>query len=138
MKVALVTVPSRNDAKALPVLGTNGAWVPTVLLNPLDPFGGEHGVGFLLIRPSDWHAWVADVPVLGLREGGVGLAPAGGDAIPAITPEMRSAALADVERLRAAIIAGKVRPPATLDELARFKPPDPAELGLAHAVAARP
>jgi basic membrane protein A len=76
--------------------------------------------------------------VLGLREGGVGLAPAGGDAIAAITPEMRSAALADVERLRAAIIAGRVRPPATLDELARFKPPDPAELGLAHAVAARP
>src|SRR6267143_2203015 len=59
--------------------------------------------------------------VLGLREGGVGLAPAGGDAIATITPEMRSAALADVERLRAAIIAGKVRPPATLDELARFK-----------------
>ena len=75
---------------------------------------------------------------LGLREGGVGLAPAGGDAIATITPELRAAALADVEKLRAAIIAGKVQAPATLDELAKFTPPDPAALGLAHAVAARP
>jgi basic membrane protein A len=76
--------------------------------------------------------------VLGLGENGVGLAPAGGDAIPAITPELRAAAFADVEKLRAAIIAGKVQAPATLDELAKFAPPDPAALGLAHAVAARP
>jgi soluble lytic murein transglycosylase-like protein len=38
----------------LPILGR----VPD-LLNPL---GGEHGVGFLLILPSDWHAWVRQVP----------------------------------------------------------------------------
>jgi basic membrane protein A len=75
---------------------------------------------------------------LGLRENGVGLAPAGGDALPAVTAEMRAAALADVEKLRAAIIAGKAQAPATLDELAKFAPPDPAALGLAHAVAARP
>jgi hypothetical protein len=30
---------------------------------PWDPLGGEHGVGFLLIRPSDWRAWVKDVPI---------------------------------------------------------------------------
>src|SRR5262245_23208574 len=44
------------------VLGASrvfGNWV----VNPLDPLGGEHGVGFLLIRPSDWRAWVKDVPV---------------------------------------------------------------------------
>jgi basic membrane protein A len=75
---------------------------------------------------------------LGLRENGVGLAPAGGDALPSITPELRAAALADVEKLRAAIIAGKVQAPASLDELAKFAPPDPGALGLAHAVAARP
>jgi hypothetical protein len=37
-----------------------------------------------------------------------------------------------------AIISGKVQAPATLDELAKFAPPDPAALGLARAVAARP
>jgi NlpC/P60 family/Transglycosylase SLT domain len=38
----------------LPILGR----VPD-LLNPL---GGEHGMGFLLILPSDWRAWVKEVP----------------------------------------------------------------------------
>jgi basic membrane protein A len=73
--------------------------------------------------------------VLGLKEDGVGLAPLGGDFV---KPAARGAAMADVEKLRAAIVAGKLWVPATLDELARFTPADPAALGLAHAVAARP
>ncbi len=66
--------------------------------------------------------------VLGLKEGGVGLAPLGAGADPG--------ALADVEKLKDAIIAGKILVPATLDELAKFQAPSPATLGLAHAVAA--
>ncbi len=73
--------------------------------------------------------------VLGLKEDGVGLAPLGGDFV---KPAARGAAMADVEKLRAAIVAGKLWVPATLDELARFTRADPAALGLAHAVAARP
>lgn len=69
--------------------------------------------------------------VLGLKEDGVGLAPVE----KGMAPE---AALADVEKLRAAVIEGKVKAPATLDELARFTPGDAAALGLSHAVAARP
>ena len=66
--------------------------------------------------------------LLGLKEGGVGLAPLGafGDA----------GALADVEKLKAAIIAGRIAVPATLEELAKFQPPAPAAFGLAHAAAA--
>jgi basic membrane protein A and related proteins len=71
--------------------------------------------------------------VMGLREGGVGLAPVG-EMVP---PAQRAAALEDVERLRAALIAGKLQAPATLDELAKFMPQDPAALGLTHAVAAK-
>jgi cell wall-associated NlpC family hydrolase len=37
-----------------PIVG----WVPDIV----DPSGGEHGVGFLLIMPSNWRAWVSDVP----------------------------------------------------------------------------
>jgi len=67
--------------------------------------------------------------VLGLRDDGVGLAP--------VMAGMASAStLADVEKLRAAIIEGRLQAPATLDELAKFKPLDPAGLGL--AVAAHP
>ena len=69
--------------------------------------------------------------VLGLREGGVGLAQVNAALAP---PD----AMADVEKLRAALIDGKVKAPATLDELAKFVPAAPAALGLAHAVAARP
>lgn len=69
--------------------------------------------------------------VLGLKEDGVGLAQ--------VTPGMAPpAALADVEKLRAALIAGRLQAPATLDELAKFVPSDPASLGLSNAVAARP
>ncbi|MCA1827683.1 MAG: BMP family ABC transporter substrate-binding protein [Myxococcales bacterium] len=68
--------------------------------------------------------------VLGLREGGVGLAPIGAGLA---SPE----AVADVEKLRAAIVAGKVAVPATIEELAKFTPADPSSLGLTHAVATR-
>jgi hypothetical protein len=34
------------------------------------------------------------------------------------------------------VVAKRVDVPATLDELGRFRPPDAASLGLAHAVAA--
>src|SRR5712692_9108945 len=61
--------------------------------------------------------------VLGLKEDGVGLAPVAAGMAPA-------SALADVVRLRAALIAGKLHAPATLDELAKFAPADPAALGL--------
>ena len=73
---------------------------------------------------------------LGLAEGGVGLAPLGGDVDPAITPQRKAEAMQDVEKLRADIIARKLVVPATLDDLDRFAPPSPAELGLLHAVAA--
>lgn len=55
--------------------------------------------------------------VLGLRDGGVGLAP--------ITVDFpgKDAAVARVEKLRQAIIAGQIKVPATLDELAGFAPP---------------
>jgi basic membrane protein A len=54
--------------------------------------------------------------VLGLREGGVGLAPVG-EMVPAAE---REKALAGVEKLRAQIVAGKLAVPATLDELSKF------------------
>ncbi|HET7785159.1 MAG TPA: BMP family ABC transporter substrate-binding protein [Myxococcales bacterium] len=54
--------------------------------------------------------------VLGLREGGVGLAPIG-EMVPA---EQREAARAEVERLRAQIVSGALSVPATAEELARF------------------
>ena len=47
---------------------------------------------------------------LGLKEGGVGLAPVG----EMIAPDARAAALADVEKLRGAIVAGKLQAPATI------------------------
>ena len=55
--------------------------------------------------------------VLGLKEGGVGLAP--------VTLDFpnKEAALARVERLRKAVIDGKIRVPATLEELQSFSPP---------------
>jgi len=54
--------------------------------------------------------------VLGLREGGVGLAPIG----PMVQASARAEALADIERLRARIVAGQLEVPATLEQLARF------------------
>ena len=72
---------------------------------------------------------------LGLKEGGVGLAPLGGDAVPEINLERKAEAMADVEVLRAAIIAGSLKVPATPEEAERFAPPSPEALGLKHAVA---
>jgi basic membrane protein A and related proteins len=53
--------------------------------------------------------------VLGLREGGVGLAPVG-EMVPAA---QRDAALAEVERLRAQIVSGSLSVPSTVEELAK-------------------
>src|SRR5438067_1427971 len=54
--------------------------------------------------------------VLGLREGGVGLAPVG-----KMVPEaQREPALAQLDKLRTEIIEGRLAVPATLDELAKF------------------
>ena len=74
--------------------------------------------------------------VLGLAEGGVGLSPLGGDVDPAITPQRKAEAMADVEKLRAAIIAKKVIVPATPADAERFTPPSAASLGLQHTVQA--
>jgi basic membrane protein A len=68
---------------------------------------------------------------LGLKEGGVGLAPLGGDAIPEITPALKAAALADVEKIKAAIIAGAFAVPATIEEAEKFVAPSRETLGLA-------
>jgi basic membrane protein A len=76
--------------------------------------------------------------VLGLKDGAVGLAPLGGDAEPAIGPDLRAAAARDVELLRGAVMAGRIAVPATPEELSRFAPPPPEALGLRHAVARRP
>jgi basic membrane protein A and related proteins len=72
---------------------------------------------------------------LGLKEGGVGLAPLGGDAVPEITPQLKAQALAEVEKLKAAIIAGTLAVPATPDEAERFVPPSREALGLGMAPA---
>ncbi len=53
--------------------------------------------------------------VLGLKEGGVGLAPVA-ELVPAA---QRQAALAEVEKLGARIVSGELTVPATLDELAK-------------------
>ncbi len=54
--------------------------------------------------------------VLGLREGGVGLAPVG-EMVPLAR---REAALAEVARLRSRIVSGALAVPRNLDELAKF------------------
>jgi basic membrane protein A len=54
---------------------------------------------------------------LGLKEDGVALLPVGSE-----VPVSASAAEAEVARLRGELIAGRIVAPATLDELAKFKP----------------
>jgi basic membrane protein A len=76
--------------------------------------------------------------VLGLKEGAVGLTPLGGDAEPPIGPDLRAAAVRDVELLREAVVAGRIAVPATPEQLSRFAPPPPDTLGLHNAVAQRP
>ena len=73
---------------------------------------------------------------LGLAEGGVGLAPLGGDVDPSLTPAVRQAAMRDVEALRSAVVSGRIAVPATPQELARFDPPPREALGLASAAPA--
>lgn len=75
---------------------------------------------------------------LGLKEDAVGLAPVGESLVLAIPPEKRAAAAADLEKLRAAVIAGKLSVPATSDDLERFSPPSAADLGLSSAAAPAP
>ena len=87
---------------------------------------------YLAVRDVMAGSFAGGDVVLGLKEAGVGLSPLGGDALAAITPDLRAQAMADVEKLRAAIISGKVQAPATLDELAKFAAPKAAELGLEH------
>ena len=53
----------------------------------------------------------------------MGLAPVGEGLVVSITPEQRAAALAKVERLRAAITSGRIVVPATPAELEKFTPP---------------
>jgi basic membrane protein A len=64
--------------------------------------------------------------VLGLKDDAVGLAPVSEKLVVAITPEQRAAALAKVERLRAAITSGKIVVPASPAELEKFTPPSEA------------
>jgi basic membrane protein A len=54
--------------------------------------------------------------VLGLREGGVGLAPIG----PMVKDGERAAAVVELDRLQAEIVGGRLAVPATLEDLARF------------------
>ncbi|HEX4386019.1 MAG TPA: BMP family ABC transporter substrate-binding protein [Myxococcales bacterium] len=57
---------------------------------------------------------------LGLKEDGVGLLPVGSEV--SLEPAKKTAAEAEVARLRGELIAGRIVAPATLDELAKFKP----------------
>ncbi len=74
---------------------------------------------YLAARDAAGRRFVPGTAVLGLAEGGLGLAPVRLD-FPG-----KAGALARVEALRRAIVEGRLRPPATLAELARFVPPRP-------------
>jgi basic membrane protein A len=54
--------------------------------------------------------------ILGLQEGGVGLAPIG----PMVSGAERAATVVELDRLRAEIVAGRLAVPATLEDLAKF------------------
>jgi len=53
---------------------------------------------------------------LGLKEGGLTLAPLG----PMVAPAEAKAALKEADRLREEIVAGRLEVPATLEQLAKF------------------
>jgi basic membrane protein A len=53
---------------------------------------------------------------LGLEQDAVGLAPLG----PMVSPEEKTSVMAEVRRMREEIVSGKLRVPATLEELTRF------------------
>jgi surface antigen len=44
------------------MLGLSGALAPADWTTILPDLRGEHGVGFLLLHPSDWRQWVHEVP----------------------------------------------------------------------------
>jgi len=44
------------------MLGLSGGLAPADWTTVLPNLGGEHGVGFLLIQPSDWRRWTQEVP----------------------------------------------------------------------------
>jgi hypothetical protein len=44
------------------MLGLSGGLAPSDWTTVLPNLSGEHGVGFLLIQPSDWRRWIQEVP----------------------------------------------------------------------------
>src|SRR5215470_9437761 len=44
------------------MLGLSGGLTPSDWTTVLPNLGGEHGVGFLLVQPSDWRRWTREVP----------------------------------------------------------------------------
>jgi basic membrane protein A len=72
---------------------------------------------YMAVKAVAENTFQAGDRVLGLKEGGVGLAP--------VTVDFpnKAAALEKVEKLRKAIVDGKIKVPATLEELQSFTPP---------------
>ncbi|HZF56781.1 MAG TPA: BMP family ABC transporter substrate-binding protein [Polyangiaceae bacterium] len=72
---------------------------------------------YMAVKAVAENTFQAGDRVLGLKEGGVGLAP--------VTVDFpnKAAALEKVEKLRQAIVDGKIKVPATLEELQSFTPP---------------
>ena len=75
---------------------------------------------------------------LGLKESGVSLSPIGGDVIPEISNEAKAGAIADVEKLRAAIVDGRIVVPATIAELGSFSALRPETFNLDNVPGAPP
>jgi basic membrane protein A len=71
---------------------------------------------YLAVRDVLERRFSGGTVALGLKEGGVGLAPLG----PMVPPARRDAVLAEVEDLRARIADGRLVVPATLEDLAKF------------------
>lgn len=71
---------------------------------------------YLAVRDVLQRKFSGGTVALGVKEGGVGLAPLG----PMVPGERRDALLAEVEDLRARIADGRLAVPATLEELAKF------------------
>jgi hypothetical protein len=52
----------RHGGLTTDMLGLPGDLTPSDWTTVLPGLGGERGVGFLLLTPSDWRQWLADVP----------------------------------------------------------------------------